>query len=151
MGKSSLVNHILVLVDGTESSFHAADRAIELAGALKARLTALAVVDSDTLRQLLSVKILVDAEMGEFEKELRASARLHLSTVKQRAAERSLEIEEVLVVGNVLEVVPQEIHDRRVDLVAMGAFQSSRVAKDLLARQRQQIADHASCPVMMVK
>ncbi|MGB3086789.1 MAG: universal stress protein, partial [Phycisphaerae bacterium] len=74
MAKSP-VNHILIVADGTEESFNAADRAIDLARALGARLTALAVVDTETLRQLLSARILVDAEMGEFEKELEESAR----------------------------------------------------------------------------
>ena len=63
------IRHILVLVDGTEASYNAADAAIDLARSLGSKLTAMAVVDTDTLRQLLSVKILVDAEMGEFEKE----------------------------------------------------------------------------------
>ena len=66
----SPVNHILVLVDGTKSSFRAADYAIELARAVGARITALAVVDTDTLRQLLNVRILVESEMVEFEDEL---------------------------------------------------------------------------------
>jgi nucleotide-binding universal stress UspA family protein len=151
MPKSFLVNHILVLVDGTESSFHAADRAIDLARALGARLTAMAVVDRDTLHQLLSVKILVDSEMGEFEKELRSSAGRHLAVVRQRAEDRRLAVEEVLVTGIVEDIVPKEIQARAVDLVCVGAFQSSRVARDLLARQRQQIVDRADCPVLVVK
>jgi len=151
MGKSSLVNHILVLVDGTESSFHAADRAIDLAAALHARLTAMAVVDSETLRQLLSVKILVDAEMDEFEEELRASARRHLAAVRQRAEAHQVVAEESLVTGNVEEIVPKEVRRRHVDLIALGGFLSTRVARDLLARQRQQIVDHAPCPVLLVK
>lgn len=151
MAKSFLVNHILVLVDGTESSFHAADRAIDLARSLGARLTALAVIDRDTLHQLLSVKILVDAELSEFEKELESSAQRHLATVRQRALDHRVEVEEVLVSGNVEEVVPKEVHARRVDLICLGAFQCGRVPRDLLAHQRQQIADRASCPVLIVK
>jgi len=145
------VTHILVLVDGTESSFHAADRAIDLAAALHARLTAMAVVDSETLRQLLSVKILVDAEMDEFEEELRASARRHLAAVRQRAEAHQVVAEESLVTGNVEEIVPKEVRRRHVDLIALGGFLSTRVARDLLARQRQQIVDHAPCPVLLVK
>jgi nucleotide-binding universal stress UspA family protein len=53
----SAIHHILVLVDGTASSFHASDYAIELARTLGAQLTGLAVVDTDTLRQLLNVRI----------------------------------------------------------------------------------------------
>jgi nucleotide-binding universal stress UspA family protein len=145
------VNHILVLVDGTEASFRAADRAIELARALGARLTALTVVDTETLRQLLNVKILVDAEMGEFEKELEQSARRQLAEVRERALNQKVVIEEVLITGNVETVVPKEVQDRGVDLIALGGFPSTKVTRDLVARQRQQIIDRATCPVLVVK
>jgi nucleotide-binding universal stress UspA family protein len=150
MAKSP-VNHILVLVDGTESSFHAADLAIDLARVVGARLTAMSVVDTETLRQLLSVKILVDAEMGEFEKELQESARRQLAAVREKAMDRRLVIEEVLVTGNVEEIVPREVQSRGIDLIALGGFESHRVTRDLLTRQRQQIIDRAPCPVLVVK
>lgn len=151
MARGSPVNHILVLVDGTESSFRAADMALDLARVLGAKVTAMAVVDTDTLRQLLSVKILVDAEMGEFEKELQESARRQLAEVRERALQRKLVIEEVLAKGNSEAIVPKEISSRGVDLVALGGFESRRVTRDLLARQRQQIIDHAPVPVLVVK
>ena len=145
------VNHILVLVDGTEASFHAADRAIDLARALGARLTALTVVDTETLRQLLNVKILVDAEMGKFEKELKESARRQLAEVRQRALNQKVVIDEVLITGNVETVVPKEVQDRGVDLIALGGFASTKATRDLVARQRQLILDRAACPVLVVK
>jgi len=151
MAKPVPVTHILVLVDGTESSYNAADAAIELARALGARLTAMAVVDTDMLRQLLSVKILVDAEMGEFEKELQESSRRQLAEVRERALDRKIVLEEVLLTGNSEVVVPKEVQARGVDLIALGGFQSSKVTRDLLARQRQQIIDRAVCPVLVVK
>ena len=145
------VNHILVLVDGTEASFNAADTAIDLARALGARLTALAVVDTETLRQLVNVKILVDAEMGEFEKELEQSARRQLAEVRERALNQKVVIDEGLVIGNAETVVPKEVQDRGVDLIALGSFPSTKVTRDLVARQRQQIIDRATCPVLVVK
>jgi nucleotide-binding universal stress UspA family protein len=151
MANVSPVKHILALVDGTDSSRRAAEAAIELAAALGARLTAMTIVDTGTLRQLLSVRILVDTEMGEFEKELEASARRHLAEIGARAASRQVAVEEVLVTGSTEALVPREVRARGVDLLALGGFQSTRVQRDLLARQRQQIADRAACPVLMVK
>jgi len=145
------VKHILALVDGTESSLRAADLAIDLAIALGARMTAMAIVDTDTLHQLLSVRILVDAEMGEFAKELQESAQRHLADVCLRAARRELAIDQVLATGNSEAIVPKEVQERGVDLIAIGGFHSSRITRDFLARQRQQIVDHAACPVLVVK
>ena len=150
MAKSP-VNHILALVDGTESSFHAADLAIDLARVLGARLTAVSVVDTETLRQLLSVKILVDAEMGEFEKELEESARRQLAEIRERALDNKVVIEEVLITGSVETVIPKEVEERKVDLIALGGFPSTKVTRDLMARQRQMIMDRATCPVLVVK
>jgi len=150
MAKPS-IQHILVLVDGTDSSYHAADAAIDLARDLGAGLTAMAVVDTETLRQLLSVKILVDAEMGEFEKELEESSRRQLAEVRERALDRKVVCDDVLLTGNSETIVPREVQERGVDLIAIGGFQSSKITRDLLARQRQQIIDRARCPVLVVK
>jgi len=49
------------------------------------------------------------------------------------------------------EVIPREVEQRKVDLIALGGFQSNRASRDLLTRQRQQIVDHAACPVVVVK
>jgi len=150
MAKPS-IQHVLVLVDGTDSSYRAANAAIDLARDLGAALTAMAVVDTETLGQLLSVKILVDAEMGEFEKELEESSRRQLAEVATRAADRKVVADQVLLTGNTETVVPREVQQRRVDLIALGGFQSSKITRDLLARQRQQIIDRATCPVLVVR
>ena len=150
MAKSQITN-ILVLVDGTESSFRAVDCAIDLARVLGARITAMAVVDTDTLRQLLQVNILVDSEMEELRQELRQSAQHQLDDVRQRAMDKRVKFEEVLRSGNSEVLVPQELAQRGIDLLAMGAFSSARVKYDLLARQRQQILDRAGCPILVVK
>ena len=147
----STVNHILVLVDSTKSSFRAADYAIDLARTLGARVTALAVVDTDTLRQLLNVKILVDSEMAEFEKELAQSAQHQLDEVGHHAMDKRVKFEDVLRSGNSEVIVPVELLQRGIDLLVMGAFQSDRVKHDLIARQRQQILDRAACPILTVK
>lgn len=147
----SLINHILILVDGTKSSFQAADYAIDLARTVGAQLTALAVVDTDTLRQLLNVKILVDTEMQEFERELEQSAQNQLDEVRQRAMSRRVKFDAVRRSGNSEVIVPIELAERKVDLLVMGAFQSEKVKHDLIARQRQQILDRAVCSIVIVK
>lgn len=147
----STIDHILVLVDGTDASFHAADYAINLARLLGARLTGMAVVDTDTLRQLLNVRILVDSEMAEFERELTDSGQHQLDEVRRRAMDKRVKFEDVLRSGNSEVIVPIELSLRKVDLLVMGAFRSERVKFELLARQRQQVLDRAPCPILVVK
>ena len=78
MFKKPPVRHILVLVDSTETSARAVDLAAALARALHARLTGIAIIETETLHQLLSAKVLTDAEMGDFEAGLRESAARQL-------------------------------------------------------------------------
>lgn len=151
MAKSGPVNHIVVLVDGTESSFRAADLAIELARIHGARLTALSVVETETLRQLLNVNILVDNEMAEFERELETSSRRHLAEVRERALKRKLVIQEELQMGNAEHILPKFVQEKEVDLIVIGGFEYKRATKDLMARQRQLIVDHSLVPVLVVK
>ncbi len=145
------VKHLLVLVDGTDTSSRGVDMAIAMARVLRARLTAMAVVETETLRQLLSVQILTPDEMNEFVEGLHESARRQLAEVRERALKRSLEIECVIAKGNSEVEVPKEVQSRGVDLIVVGFFDSTHAQRDLLARQRQQVVDHSSCPVLVTR
>lgn len=151
MRKITQVKHIMVLVDGTETSAAAATLAIELAHQLRARLTALAVVETETLHELLHVRILSHQEMQEFEGDLMGSARKQVADVRERAAGRGIIVDEVIATGNSEMVVPREVEKRGVDLIAVGAFHTSRAMGDLLVRQRQQIVDNAPCAVLVAR
>jgi nucleotide-binding universal stress UspA family protein len=151
MDKTNPVQHIMILVDGTGASFRAADFAIAMACTLPAKLTAMAVVETETLRQLLHVKILSIAEMAEFEKELQCSLERQIAEVRECALRKNLTIDTVIVAGNSEEMIQREVEAREVDLIVLGGFHSSLAARDLLTRQRQQIVDHVSCPVVVVK
>ena len=149
MFKKPPVRHILVLVDSTETSARAVDLAGALARALNARLTGIVVIETETLHQLLSAKVLTDAELGDFETGLRESGERQLEAARLRAREQGVALETAILAGNSEVVVPQEVATRGVDLIVMGGFDSSQVRFELLFRQRQQIVDHAPCPVLI--
>ncbi|MDD5706826.1 MAG: universal stress protein [Kiritimatiellae bacterium] len=151
MSRPPPVKHVLVLVDGTDTSSRAVDLAIDLARALRVRLTAMALVETETLRQLLSVQVLTEVEMVEFEGSLQESACRQLAEVRERALKRGLEIEDVIARGNSEVVVPKEVQARGADLIVLGFFEYNRAQRDLLARQRQQVLDHAPCPVLVAR
>ena len=92
--------HILTLVDGTEASMKAAKYAIELAKACRAKLTGVGIVDTATLKHLLSTQIMVAAEMEEYEHELEESARGHLAYFVGLAREGGVAAETVLIKGS---------------------------------------------------
>ena len=145
------VRHILVLVDSTETSARAVDLAGALARALHARLTGIVIIETETLHQLLSAKVLTDAEVGDFEAGLRESAARQLEAAQAMARGHGAAMQTAILAGNSEVVVPQEVASRGVDLIVLGGFDSSQVRFELLFRQRQQAADHAPCPVLIAR
>ena len=144
-------HHILVIVDGTETSDRAVRLAVVLAAAIRARVTAIAFVETDTLKRLLTVKVLSEAEMGDFEKGLEESANRQLAAAVATGKVCGVAIATAVVRGNSEETVPREVARRGNDLIVLGAFDSQRANRDLLARQRQQIVDRAPCPVLVAR
>lgn len=143
--------NILLVVDGTESSVKAAEYALRLVQATRGKLVAISVVDVDTLRKLASAHILVEQEMGEFERELERNQRRHLDYVAQRAGKAKVAIETVLRKGVCHSAVLAEQKAIKADVIIMGGFRSSYTKHDLVARERQLILDAAPCPVLVVK
>ncbi len=148
---ASPFNHLLVIVDGTETSDRALRLAIAQAAATRARVTAIAFVETDTLKRLLTVKVLSEAEMGDFELGLEESAQRQLTAAVATGKACGVAIETAIVRGNSEETVPREVARRGNDLIVLGAFDSQRANRDLLARQRQQIVDRAPCPVLVAR
>ena len=143
--------HVLVLVDGTESSLKAAEYAVQLARAYKAQFTAVGVVDTATLKHLLSSGIMVAAEMQEYEHELEASGRTHLSYVADLARENGVKAQTVLLKGAVHSAVLAEQKSCGANLIVIGAFRWTLCHRDQAARERQLILDEAPCPVLVVR
>ena len=151
MPKDAPIRHVLVLVDGTESAERAVQLAVELARALRTRLTGLTVIELETLHQLLSANVLTAPEMADFETGLKESGARHLEAARALAHDRGVPLEMASVTGNSEVVVPREVEARGIDLIVIGAFDSSQVRFELLFRQRQQVVDHASCPVLVAR
>ncbi len=143
--------HILTLVDGTEASMTAAKYAIQLAHSSRARLTAIGVVDTATLKHLLSSHIMVAAEMEEYERELEESARGHLAHFIALAKETGVAAETVLIKGATHSAMLAEQKASAADLIVLGAFRWTLAHRDQRARERQLLLDEAPCPVLVVR
>jgi len=145
------ITRIMVLADGSERSFLAAALAIHLAKSCGAKISALAVVDTDTLRQLLTHRILAAQEMIDLEVELEASARQHLERLRAMALEGKVVLEQILVRGPWHTSALTEQRELAADLIVLPAFKSNQANRDLLCREYQKIIDEAPCPIMLVK
>jgi nucleotide-binding universal stress UspA family protein len=151
MAAKSPFRRIALMVDGSDAGLEAAKLAVAIAGYAGAELCAISVVDTATLKQLLSFKIMVDVEMAEYEGELEASARKHLDYVEQLAGNEKIRCESVLASGDIGRVLLAELRQRNSDLLVMGGFTASMAKLDLLAKAKQTVLDDAPCPVMVIK
>jgi len=142
---------VLLLVDSTEASTSAAECAISIAKACNAELTALSVVDTATLRQLLTDKIMVAEEMEEYERELELSGRRQLAFVQELGRKAGIEIKPAHGKGAIHSVVLVHQENTKTDLIVLSAFRPSQVNRDLLAKEKHIILDEATCAVMVVK
>lgn len=143
--------HVLVLVDGSESALKATECAVQVARAYKALFTAVGVVDTATLKHLLSSHIMVAAEMEQYERELEESSRKHLAYAADLAREHGLKARTVLLKGAVHSAVLAEQKAGGADLIVIGAFRWTLCHRDVGARERQLILDEAPCPVLVVR
>ena len=150
MATKPVYRTIVLMLDGSEASKRAAAHAISLASNQGARLVAVAVVDTETLRQLLGFHILVDSEMRDFETDLETSARNQLSNVVDTAVKAKVDVVDVLIKGSQHSSILSEAKAHNADLVVLPTFQATRAQRDLAAREKQLIVDEAPCPVLLV-
>jgi len=142
---------ILLFAEGSEQGIKAARHAIRLASAEGAELVIAAVVDTSTLRQLLTSRIFVEEEMQEYERELEDSCRNQLNYAAQLADKAGVKNRTSLLRGACHSAILQEQKERNADLLVMGAFQASRARRDLMAHEKQLIIDAIACPVLLVR
>jgi nucleotide-binding universal stress UspA family protein len=148
---AEMFKRILLLVDSTKATSAAAECAIALARLCNADLIALSVVDTETLKELLTYKIMVAEEMEEYEKELEHSGRRQLALVEEQARKAKVDVETVHKKGSVHSVVLAQQADTGADVIVVSGFRPSVIKRDLLAREKQLILDEATCAVIVVK
>ncbi|KPK62161.1 MAG: hypothetical protein AMK73_06660 [Planctomycetes bacterium SM23_32] len=142
---------ILLLAEGTDQGMKAARDAINLAADEDATLIVASVVDTSTLRQLLSSRIFVQEEMEEYEQELEQSCRKQLNYIAQLADKAGVKNRTALLKGACHTVILREQKERGADLLVMGAFRASLARRDVMAREKQLIIDEVPCPVLLVR
>ena len=90
---NSPIRKILVYVDGTEGSITAAQYAVVLSRSTGAQLTALYVVNTRALEDLLKARIFIKAEEEEYKRDLEADANRYLNHVQSLARKKGQAVE----------------------------------------------------------
>jgi nucleotide-binding universal stress UspA family protein len=135
---------IVVAIDGSEGSNHAFAKALELAGLTNARLIALAVEGP------LPAYAATVGEVDEVKREKDAFFNALLAEVRDQANEARVAIEVELRAGHAAELIVRFARERGADLIVLG-HKGHFLRDHLLGSTADRVAEHAECPVMIVK
>jgi nucleotide-binding universal stress UspA family protein len=135
---------ILVAIDGSDYSTRAFAKALELTQLTNAALTALAIEGplpayAATIGEVEEVK----REKDLFFNELAAQARV-------QAEEAGVELEVTVRPGHAAEVISDFAAAGKFDLVVLG-HRGHFLRDHLLGSTADRVAEHAPCPVMIVR
>jgi nucleotide-binding universal stress UspA family protein len=136
---------ILLAVDGSEHSLHAAREAGDLARAMK----------SDILRIVVAFDG-IPAYLGEPNMEQAIEARMKAANAILQKAQDAVgkipgEIHTELIEGSPAEAIIDVANTRGSTVIVMGSRGMSAIAELVLGSTSHKVVSHASCPVLIVR
>jgi nucleotide-binding universal stress UspA family protein len=140
-----MFENILLAVDGSEHSLHAARVASDLAQAMKAQ----------TLRIVVAFEP-IPVHLGEPFMQETINARLgEAEAIAQKAVETvgtiSAAIQTETLEGNPAEVILDIANAQNSNVIVMGSRGLGKMAGLLLGSTSQKVVSHAPCPVLIVR
>ena len=145
------ISRILVYVDGSESSITAAMYAIALAKSTGASLTALYVINTRALNDLVTARIFLQAEEEEYHRDLEMDAERYLKHVSKLAEQKGIEIATVNKSGTIHREIKNEIKENNYDLLVLGGVSNIRSRRDEFFNETDRAMRSVKCPVMVIK
>jgi nucleotide-binding universal stress UspA family protein len=135
---------ILAAIDGSDASNRAFAKAVELASLTGARLIALAVEGP------LPAYAATIGEVDEVRREKDAFFERLLTQARDDAAGAGVALEVDLRPGHAAELIVRVAQEHGADLIVLG-HKGHFLRDHLLGSTADRVADHAGCPVMIVK
>lgn len=136
---------ILLAVDGSENSLHAAHVAADLARAMNSNYLRI-VIAFDKLPAYLgepNLQIAIESRM----KEAQAVLQKAIDAIGKVPAEIHTE----LIEGTAAEVIIDVAATRQSEVIVMGSRGLGKLSGLLLGSTSQKVVSHASCPVLIVR
>ncbi|MDC7228633.1 MAG: universal stress protein [Spirochaetales bacterium] len=145
------IKNILVYIDGSEASISAAMYGIALSKSTGAALTALYVINTRALNDLLKARIFIQEEEAEYHRDLEDDAGRYLNHVKKLAEQKEIEIKTVSKSGTIHREIKTEIKENGYDLLILGGVSSIRSRRDEFFNETDRAMRSVNCPVLIIK
>ncbi|AMX20561.1 MULTISPECIES: universal stress protein [Acinetobacter] len=144
-----LYQHILVPIDGSETSMVAMKEAIKLGKALNSKITVVQVMALDPFIADVYVKT---GQTNELIERTRTYLLDILEKAKQEFAKEGITVETKLLEGFVVhEEIIQAAQDLNADLIVMGSHGRTGVRKLVLGSVAQKVLGESHIPVLIVR
>lgn len=145
---------IVVAVNGSQSSIHAAMYAVMLCKTYNIELKAVYVVDTATIKYLSTNRFLIAEEKMDFETQLHADGEKYLNYVEMLGATKGLKIQKELRSGGVFTEILRSADEFEADLILLGGYEkekSNSIKRPVLSVSQAEILANSKCPVMLVQ
>lgn len=143
---TGVTSKILVPVDGSENSFRAFERALELAKGNGAQVTAVLVIEAPPTVYVESQKLL-DQLLENFRKE---SAKV-LDKYEEAAEKQGLKVETAVMEGDPASNILGYAEKGGFDMIVMGSRGLGKFRGMVLGSTSRKVLQSAKCPVLIVK
>lgn len=146
----SLFRKILMVVNGSEASIHAAQYGILMAKLYRCTLKAVYIVDTATLKQLTLSKFFVTEESSEYELSLTQDGNRYLEYVTNLAAAKDIVVETELRQGGVWSEIVSAADEFQANLILLGGIEKELGGDDSLQEAYRRVIENAGCSVMFI-
>jgi nucleotide-binding universal stress UspA family protein len=146
-----LISNIVTAVTGTDASILAAKYAIVMAKTYNCKVSAVYVVDTATIKQLMLSKIFLQEEGAEYEKSLEANGNRYLTFVEELAAAKGVKIEKIIRKGAIYTEILAVADEKKANLILLGGWEKDTKTKDIIGHSHREIMANSKCSVFLVK
>lgn len=141
--------HILVPVDGSETSYAAVDKAVEIAKAFNSKVTVVQVLALDPY---IAAEYITAAQTNDLVERARTAILKTLDEAKAKFAAAGIDAETQLLEGQVIysEII-KAAESLNTDLIVIGSHGRTGFKKLFLGSVAQSILGQANVPVMVIR
>jgi nucleotide-binding universal stress UspA family protein len=125
--------------------------AIALAKRLDASLTAMYVVNTRALQDLVKARIFLDIEEQEYRRDIEGDAQRYLNHVERMGKQKGVPVVPIKKSGTVHTEVRSYLQDNHIDLLVLGGISDIHSRRDELLSETDRMMRTAPCPVLVVK
>jgi nucleotide-binding universal stress UspA family protein len=146
-----LLEKILVYVDGSEQSITAVQYALCLSQETGATLSALYVINTRALDDLVKASIFLMEEQQEYTKDIEADADRYLKLVSDMALRKGVTVETLSRKGSIHQEILAAVREKGIDLLVIGELSRIRSRRDELYNDTERAMRQVNCSVLIVK